>query len=227
MMVRESEFAIVYYQEESKNIIDELCSYLDENCKSVMNFFDIASIPVKAIINIIPSKEEYDRLFEEEYGFKANKSSRGMCKRDGSINYLSINDYKNTSHAFDDQDYDKALEGFKKTLVHEFVHFVNKVFNKENKCGFSATYLKEGIAVYLSKQKENQILKFNFSLNDLLESDINKRKYDGYYLVVKYLIDNYDKSVVFNLLKDKEYAERFLQDKLYNEAHKYYRNRCL
>ena len=99
-----------------------------------MNFFDVESLPFKVKINIIPTKQKYDILFKEEFGFAADKLSRGMCKKDGNIIYLSINDYKNTTHAFEDKDYRVVLEGFKKTLVHEFVHFVNKVFNKENKC---------------------------------------------------------------------------------------------
>ena len=163
-------------------------------------------------------------LFEEEFGFAANKSSRGMCKRDGSINYLSINDYKNTTHAFEEKDYDKALDGFYKTLVHEFVHFVNKVFNKDNKCGFSATYLMEGIAVYLSKQKENESFNFDFTIDDLLTGDVNRRKYYAYYLIVKYLVENYDENLIFELLKNKEYAENFLKDELYSKAEKSYNN---
>ena len=222
-MIKECLFAIFYFEKEDESIIDEVCEYFDNHCKDVMDFFGIKEVSFKTAINIIPTKEKFDVLFEKEFGFAANKSSRGMCKKDGSINYLSINDYKNTTHAFDDEDYDKALEGFKKTLVHEFVHFINKVFNKENKCGFSATYLTEGIAVYLSKQKENQVFDFDFTVDDLLTHDTNKRKYYAYYLIVKYLIENYDKSLFFDMLRDKVYAEKFLKEKLYSEAKKYYK----
>ena len=221
-MVKESLFGIFYYEEESSSIIDDVCEYFDSCCKGVMDFFDIKEMPFKVIINIIPSKEKYDELFKEEFGFDANKSSRGFCKKNGSINYLSINDYKNTTHAFADKDYDKALEGFKKTLVHEFVHIVNKVFNKENKCGFSEPYVFEGIAVYLSKQKENEVYNFDFTLDEVLTRDTRKRKYYSYYLIIKYLLENYDREVFFDLLRDKEYAEKFLKEELYEKAKNYY-----
>ena len=65
------------------------------------------------------------------------------------IYYLSINDYKNTSHTID-------FDMYKKTILHEYVHYVNRLFCIKNNCNFSTKYLSEGIATYLSKQNENK-----------------------------------------------------------------------
>lgn len=221
-MVKESLFTVFYYENESENLIEELCQYFDNHCPSILEYFEIIQMPFKVKINIIPTKNEYDVLFKEEFGFEANKSSRGFCTKDASINYLSINDYKNTTHKFEKDEYFKVLEGFKKTLIHEFVHIVNKVFNKIHNCGFSAPYLFEGIAIYLSKQKENEDYDFDFTIEELLTKDSSKRKYYACYLIVKYLIENYSKEKVFELLKDKEYAQQFLKEELYDKAKKFY-----
>lgn len=57
----------------------------------------------------------FDEIFYKEWGFEADSYARGFYKNDKII-YLSIEDYKNTSHCFKKEDYLKAYEGFKKTL---------------------------------------------------------------------------------------------------------------
>ena len=95
-------------------------------------------------------------------------------------------------------------------------------FNIQNNCGPTAIYLREGIAIYLSKQKENIALDFNYSLEQILETDVNKRSYEAYYLVTKYLVENYDKDFVIELFKSNRQANEFLKNQLYNKTKEHY-----
>ncbi len=124
------------------------------------------------------------------------------------IYYLSLNDYKNTSHAFDKSDYDIRLNSYKKTILHEFIHYVNRYFCKINNCEFSCKYLAEGIAQYLSNQNDSNLLQFNYSVDDILNSN---NCYNGWYLVTKYIIENYSQDFFLDLLKDREEAKQFLE----------------
>ena len=215
-MVKESKFAIFNYKDIYGDLINDLVEYLEKEAKEIYDFFGIKESYNKPIINIVSTKKEFDEYFKEEYGYEAPKYSRGIFKRDGSINYLSIKDYSNTTHAFKEEDYDNAFVDFKKTLMHEYVHYVNSLFNQTSDCGPTAIYLREGIAVYLSRQKENESIKFDFSLDDILSNNTKKKIYNAYYLLVKYLVENYDKSFVLELFKSNRAAKEFLIKELFD-----------
>lgn len=217
-MEKESKYALFKYEEVDSSFIDELIEFFDSKVQDIYAFFEIKKINTKAIINIVPTKEEFDRLFKDEYGFNAPRYSRGICKKDGSINYLSIKDYDNTTHAFNEEDYDEAYKDFKKTLIHEYVHYVNQLFNKENDCGPTAIYLREGIAIYLSNQKENKVITSDFTLEDILTNNSNKKIYDAYYCLVKYLVENYDKEFVLDLFMSNRKAKEFLVEELFDKV---------
>ena len=214
-MKRISEYAAFEYEEVDKMLVSELVDYLDVNVKKVYEFFDISCNQNKPVIRIIPTKKEFDNCFKFAWDFEADNSSRGFYKN-GVITYLSIHDYKNTTHAFEKDYYLGALDDYKKTLVHEFVHYVNELFNVINNCGPTIKFLREGIAIYLSGQKENKSIKLSNSLEDLL--DVNKNYYDEYYLLTKYLITNYDKRFVFELFKSNRKAKEFLKEELYEKV---------
>ena len=107
---------------------------------------------------------------------------------------------------------------YKKTLIHEYVHYVNELFTLKNQCSPTQKYLSEGIAVYLSEQKKNRNIKFDFTLEQILSKDDAKFSYDGGYLTTKYLIENYDKEFVFQLFKSNRQAREFLVAELYEKT---------
>lgn len=222
-----SKYAIFNYQENDNCLIDELISYLDSQAERIIRFFDVKLPKDKLAINIIPTKKEYDEMLKKQNNssedFVVPKWAIGQyLGNKNCINYLSINDYKNTSHAFREDSYLLAVQYYKKTLVHEFIHYVNKLFNvQNNNCGTSK-YLREGIAVYLSGQREKQEIFFDFTLEQLLETDVSKSCYNGYYLVTKFLIENYDKDFVLDLFKSSNKSKKFLEQELYEKAKQYY-----
>ena len=211
--------AIFDFQEKDQGLIDELSKFLDENAKIALDFFEIEMPKDKVQINIIPSKEEFDNVFKSSRSlskdYQVPSWLRGTC-RDGVITYLSIHGYNGTTHAFDEKDYEKALEDYKKTILHEYVHFINENFNKQKNCSYTEKYLVEGIATYLSGQKEGQ----NLQLTASKEKILNPRNYyyNDYYLLTKYLVENYDKPFVLELFQSSRMAREFLTNELYDKT---------
>lgn len=227
-MQKESKYAIFNYKETDKDLIKELAEYLDTCAQKVFDFFDTEVPKEKITINIIPTKKEFDEIFifDHEWthsipDFKVPNWAIGYFKNN-QITYLSINDYKNTSHAFKEENYPSAILYYKKTIVHEFIHYVNDLFRIKHDCSYTEKYLSEGIATFLSEQKENKNIEFNFTLEQIMYYDMKKACYDGWYLVTKFLVENYDKYFVFELFKSNRQAREFLQSELYEKAKKYY-----
>lgn len=220
-MIKESKLAIFNFNEIDKSLIHELSKYIDDNYQKIYDFFEVPVSKEKVKINIIPTKQEFDTLYVKFHNLPQDtvvpKWVVGTCDR-GQINYLSITDYKNTDHAFPKKDYDKALDSFKKTIVHEYVHFVNDIFNKVHKCKESDKYLVEGIATYLSEQYTQISPLFANTLDEF----INKTCYHDYYLVTKYLVENYDKKLILQLFQSKELAHNFLTKDLFQKIKDHY-----
>ena len=118
------------------------------------------------------------------------------------IHILSYLDYKNTSHS------NENIHYFYKIVFHELIHFIYLKYNdKPLRC------LNEGVSLYFAKQyDEVDYSKFTCTLDDLLEE--RNVDYYNYYLIVKFIFDNYENNEVLNLLK-KENAERKLEQ-IYN-----------
>lgn len=230
-MTKENEFAIFNFKLCDQDLIHELDGYISKNAQNIYDFFEIKKKD-KAIINIIPTKAEYDAFYIKKYnlkeGQKVPKWAIGSRADDGQIYMVSLFDYKNTSHAYEEKDYNIALVRFKKTLLHEFTHFVNLEFQKERKCSYTETWLSEGLATYLSGQKtDKKIEGFPFTLQQLMPQKSFDSCYDGWYLLVKYLVENYPKQKIFELIESNRQAREFLKDILYAEVKNYYDKKLL
>lgn len=218
-MKKETKFAIFDYNENDNCLIDQLAIYLDEKAMDIYNFFEVEP-KEKVKIIIVPTKKEFDVLFnlknKKPKDAKVGLSSRGTLTLDNEILYLSIADYESTTHAFLPEQKQEAIELYKKTLVHEFVHFVNVCFNKKNGCSFTEKFLVEGIACYLSGQKANKKIDFNFKIEDVL--NIEKQLYDAYYVITKYFVEHYDKKYVLEIFQSSRQARELLCSELFEKV---------
>lgn len=226
-MIKKGKFAEIIYKKQDEKLINELNAYINEKAEDIFAFFKIDTADCVKI-TIFPTKKEYDDNYRNErnWGSDVKVESWKIGEFfDGKINYLSINDYKNTSHAFKEDEYQQALDYFKKTIMHEFVHYVNELFCAKNKCDSTVKYLAEGLATYLSGQFAEQNIEFNFSVEKLL--DENSYFYDGYYMVTKFLIENYSHDFVLDIIKSSQKSRDFLKNELFDKAKKYYNdNAC-
>ncbi len=224
VMKKSGKVAIFKFNENDKDLIKDLSKFIDSHAQEIFDFFEIEKPKEKAVINIIPTKEEYDNFIRTTRKLSSDyavpKWLIGTCQ-DGVITYLSLNDYKNTSHSFNNDKYDEALEYYKKTILHEFIHYVNECFNKIHKCQDTEKYLQEGIATYLSGQYDGKTILLNATKEQIL--DEKQYYYDDYYLITKYLIENYDKSFVLKMFQNKELARECLVKELFDRTQKFYK----
>lgn len=222
-MKKESKYAILNFQKQDENLANILAEYLDEKTKKLYDFFGIAFQGEKSNITIVPSKKEFDIIYRKANNKPENEPIQdwiiGTCNN-GIIFYVSLNDYDNTAHKFDKKDYAIALENYKKTILHEQVHFVNELFSKQNNSPETIKFLSEGIATYLSGQYENQNVGFYADADTLLNQ--NKNPYDQYFLITKYLAENFDKETILSLFKNNQTATTFLKTTLYPKAKEHY-----
>ena len=208
----------ITYSKNDEDLIIELEDYLDQKYEDIFNFFDSSLQKEQVEINIIPTKKEYDEIAKKIRGVDTIPNWSIGISHDNKIEYVSLHDYKNTSHAFSEDKYLEKLDYYKKTIVHEYVHFVAGLYLKKNNCDSPIKYLNEGIATYLSGQKEEIEIPFSFKIEDILESSSN---YDAWYLLVKYIIEEYGKEYFLELFKNREVALKETP-RLFEEAKDYY-----
>lgn len=187
-MIKESKYFIVKYN--NIDYIDKLLNDIDNEAIRILEFFNIKGFNKKAELNIINTKKEFSKLIKELINLDDDEYGIGFVK-DSIMYCLSFEDYKSTYYK------DDTYEDFVKTIIHEFVHFCQT--KKSIRC------INEGLACYLSKQYENKDnIVFDCELDDLLNDKMVN--YDNYYLIVKYIFDNYDKEYVDRIISDKEFA---------------------
>ena len=218
-------YATFDFDEREKDFVMDCALFVDQNAKFVYDFFGIESNRrEKPTIHIIPTKDEFDRIYKKICNKEAsyNVPSWVIGFASGDIYYLSINDYKNTSHAFSPDKKKEAVCYYKKTLVHEFVHFVHEQFNKEHGCCNRSKWLSEGVAVYLSGQHGvlNNDNDFNYAKEEAFGQQGNH--YMAYGLLFRYLTENYPKAFVFSLFESAQNASESFKEELYGKAKKYY-----
>ena len=222
-MRQECNFAIFNFNQQDQDLVCSLCNYLDQHGKRVFDFFELPIPEQKVNINIISTKAEFDKVFIKDHTWtKDNFVVPGWCigyMTNGEITYLSLLDMKNTTHTMKEKSTQAAFEYYHKTLLHEFVHYVNKLFEKHRDCSPTIKYLLEGIATHLSGQANAEKVPLSFTIENILETDMNKSCYGGWFLMTKYLVENYDKDFVLSLFESNRKAKEFLINELYLRNH--------
>ena len=221
-MRKDNSFAIFYYNKQDEDLIDVLSSYIEEKAHVAFDFFQVEMPKSKVKIKIVSSKKEYDKYYIKMYKLSPETKLYGWMIGNfnfekNQITYLSLHDFKNTTHRLKDVPFNDALDYYKKTILHEFVHYVNGLFRKEHDCGYAEKFLTEGIATYLSGQNDAASLpKFDFTLEEVL--DRNKNNYGAYFLLTKYFVEHY----VLNIFQSGRQSRELLQNELFTKAKNYY-----
>lgn len=85
----ESERAIFKFEESDSDLIQLLADYLDSHVDNIYKFFEVNMPKEKLVVNIIPTKEEFDVLSRQAWGqsekwmiFKSNRRSREFLKNE-------------------------------------------------------------------------------------------------------------------------------------------------
>lgn len=207
----------IIYDEKDSFLANKLFDYLNDNVEGIYDFFDPKLDRKKIDIKLL-SKKEYDELHKKNYNGEVPKWSVGFYEN-YCITYVSLNDYKNTSHNIDN--YEEALDYYLKTIVHEYVHFVTSEYCLKNNLDRPIKYLNEGIAQILSGQREKEKLVFKYDENDVLDTNNN---YQAWYMATKYILDTKGKDCFFELLSNKEKAKDFVLKEIDNMKEYYHKN---
>lgn len=199
-MFKKTKNFVIYYGN-NEDFISKLSNNLEDKLTSVLSFFEIEKLNKKIIIKIISNKNEFDDIFYKVHNFKPDLNGMGFY-HNGEIIYLSYNGLAGTNHKND------SYETYINILIHECVHFIHGIITNDK---MSLRCLNEGIALYLGKQyNEIDYAKFNCELEDLLNQ--KNIDYYNYYLLMCFLIDNYEKNYILKILKDSNYAYHELEN---------------
>ena len=219
-MEKVTKYARFNYCEQDYDLINDLDEYINAHVGEVYDFFDIELPRDLVKINIIPTKKQYDELVQN----RKQKLEVPLWEignyNNGIIEYVSLHDYKNTTHAFPPEKYDENLEYYKKTIIHEYVHYVIGLYLTNTKSDNPLKYLNEGLAQYLSHQRDKVKPIFTYSLDEIIKSN---NCYLGWYLITKFIIEEKGKDYFLKLLKNSDYALS-LTPKIYKEAKEFYNN---
>ena len=206
------------YDDLDLDYIEELKKYVNDNYKDIMDFFKLDSLsrPVKIKIwsDINDYRNYYNNLYTK-YGLNKKiqdwevlKSSKDEEFRIDSISYHIMKDIKGHNN--------DTLNYFFKGIIHEFVHTCHEEYSN----GYSfPIWFKEGIATLLSHQFDNKSITFTSSLENIVNG---KADYRNYYLLCKYILEEYGESYLFKLAGDKELVKDSTT-RIYNEAVDYYK----
>ena len=199
------------YEETDQELVYILEEYINEHAQRIFDFFNYTP-KEKVTVYIIPTKEEYDRKLNEIRNTDTTIPSWNVATTtyDNKILFLSNKGYVD--------EYGKEIDDYKQTFLHEFIHYVtfNYCTNFNYKIPFKC--LSEGIAQYLSNQKENENLEFNCTEEEFINGN---KCYDEWLLFTRYVLSNYEKEYFLDLLKDDNYAKTEI-DTLYKKLNEYY-----
>lgn len=214
-------YAVYSYDQADFELVKSIDNYLNNNVNNIFKLFGF--VPEKKVnIFIIPSKKEYDETLQKIRNSNAPIPlwNVGTTSYKGNIYFLSLRDYKNTSHKNILIDPANVMLIYLKSLFHEYIHFVTYEYCYLRKFPIPCKCILEGVAQYYSNQKNISALKFDYSLNDILYSS---KCYDGWLLYVNYIVNHYSEDYLLGLFEEFGYATTEIE-KMYEDVKKYYNN---
>ena len=201
----QNDFDIIY-NECDIDYIDNLIEYFKDKKQMILKFFEINELRKKLIIKLYGDISEYS-------SYRNNNlldTSVGNMDFDDNCYYINILSYKEfikrKGHKNDSLDY------YFKTIMHEFVHICHEEIGTYKK---TLIWLREGIAIVLSKQYDGLNYKIDNCTLDILISD-KRTWYINYYSLVDYTIKKYGLDYIMNLILNPN-IQKEETIKIYNE----------
>ena len=198
---------------------DDIVNFVLKNEKDILDFFKLEKLPQKFNI-IIMNYDDFKDVQIKAYG-KVIDYVRGITN--GSTNTIMILTIEDQLKYTTDKN--ATLDDTLKMILHEVVHACNSVVSKFY---YQTAWLQEGLATNLANQ--------NYSLMDLSECDFEllkndfmnygKYNYAFAYTIVNFILNNYDKEIVYKLITDSNYL-RDNDNRLFEEAKQHMLNEKL
>lgn len=214
-MKKKFKYMNLEYTEKDYEYIDRLISHIDHNCKSIVDFFQITnfgeSVSVKLFDNLETFRSECSKIKNDHTvplwlcGLSFYKN--GKCY----IYTLCLQEYKKTQYHYND-----SLVELELLIMHEFVHACHQKYTKNRTL---PVWMSEGLATTLSHQYDNIKSNFDATLDQIIYGGTD---YKNYYLMFSYVLNNYGRNYILNLLKSKDKLQAQTSI-LYEETQSYYK----
>jgi len=214
-MIINTDFIELEYSEKDVEYINELITYINYNSKEIVGFFGITDFGQKVSIKLFDDLS----IFRVACG-KIRKNEEvplwlcglSFCKNNKCIIYsLCLDEYKKTKGDSND-----TLNQLKYLIMHEFIHACHQKFTNNTKLPI---WMSEGLATTISHQYDNVKPSFNATLEQVINGGTD---FKNYYTMFSYVLDNYGRNYILELLKSKEYLEK-VTPKLYEEVNLRYK----
>ena len=201
-MLKKLSYINLKYSQKDELYIEKLADYIENESKNIINYFNFDKLNVDVILF-----SDLDE-FRKKHGKNTPNWLCGYYKKEDEkhiVNTLCLEEYKKTAgHE------NNTINDLEKLIIHEFVHACHAQYKLVNIFN-STRWLAEGFAILLSKQDYNN--EINVSYEELLNDSVS---YSNYYAMVKYIIDEYGKDYLLELLKNDDLANE-VGLKIYNE----------
>lgn len=192
MLKKELDYMEIEYTEKDLEYIDELIEFLQKSTKEIIDFFEIKQFGKKAKVKLFNNLEKF-RNKVKSIGYNLINVNVPLwfcgCAYKNTIYILSLSEYRKTaSHE------NGTIEDLKHLIMHEFIHVCHIKVNKK-----TYAWLGEGLATTLSHQYKNKNIKFNASLDDMVNGCSN---YNNYYIMFNYVYSKFGKDYIMSLIKN-------------------------
>lgn len=211
-MKYENDKFIIFYNQNDENV-QYLIDVLETKTNDIMNFFGLKTLSKKMIVKIYYSVEDYKQHLVPYLEESGRKYYEWMIADtfDDNINMLELSlCQKLNSHKND------TLQDYMQNILHEFGHICHHELLGENN-SHGHIWFSEALATNVSGQdySGNSI---NCTYNELKE-DFNSasNNYPTAYLMGKFMLENYGREFVLNLIKNWQLLDEFAP-KLFEET---------
>lgn len=205
----------IEYTNKDESYIESVIKKFFNQVPDIMEFFNISKFNNKIKIKFWDNLDEYRSYFNKKFKKYGKKVEDWEVARTiynpSEIHLLSFSErVKFKGHKNDE------IGSISNLLTHEFVHTCHFKYNNHHS---SMLWFSEGLACYLSNQYNT--LSPSCSLDTIMNEEFTS--YVNYYTMMSYLVENYDKSYILKLAKDKELLKQETP-KIYNGTKKYLSN---
>lgn len=212
----ENDQFIIYYNSNDENI-RYLIITLEQKSKDIMEFFELKRLSKKIVVKIYDAIEDYKEHLIPLLEQNGNTYHEWMIgdTLDDNINILALKECRKLeSHK------NHTLEDQAKSILHEFVHICHHELIGENN-SHGHIWLSEALATNLSGQDYSGT-SITCTYEELKSNFPNaSNKYATAFLMGKYMLENYGRDFILNLIKNWELLDEFAP-KLFEETKSYH-----
>lgn len=204
------------YTKDDLEYIKDFKKEIEEYYDSLLSFFNLDKLNRDINMKLWNNIDEFRTFFKEKTGKEVPLWEVGRTSSSGNVSRIDILSFKEFIKCQGHEEC--SFNDLIKVGIHELVHFIQFDYNNHKDV---MTWLSEALATNLSGQYDNKEVYMYSSLDEIIKG---KSNYKNYYLMGKYLLNNYDKEYILSLLNDNELLKKETP-RLFKETMEYEKTR--